>query len=84
MRYQDRGQEKRLALLTRKRQPAALIAPHKEWMEKEASEKGGLAASAGALADFDADIDEMIEAVYAARAKAKGWILPVAKATPDR
>jgi hypothetical protein len=53
-------------------------------MEKEASEKEGLAAAAGALADFDADIDEMIKAVYAARAKAKGWKLPVAKATPDR
>jgi hypothetical protein len=71
LRYQDRSLKRRLALLTCKRQPAAPIAPHKEWMEKEASEKEGLAAAAGALADFDADIDEMIEAVYAARAKAK-------------
>ena len=42
-----------------------------EWMEKEASEKEGLAAAAGALADFDAEIDELIEAVYDARMKAK-------------
>ena len=56
----------------------------KEWMEKEASEKEGLAAAAGALADFDADIDEMIEAVYNARTKATGWKLPAVKASLDK
>lgn len=64
--------KKEAALFTSKRQPVAPIKPHKEWMEKEASEKEGLAAAAGALADFDAEIDEMIEAVYAVRATAKG------------
>ena len=58
-------------VITRKRIPVAAIVPYEEWAKKEASEKTGLAAAAGALADFDADIDEMIEAVYAARAKAK-------------
>jgi hypothetical protein len=53
-------------------------------MEKESSEKEGLAAAAGALADFDAEIDEMIEAVYTARTKATGWKLPAVKASPDR
>jgi hypothetical protein len=30
-----------------------------------------LAAAAGALADYDAEIDAMVETIYAARAKAK-------------
>jgi len=63
--------KKEAALLTHKRHPVVPIASHKEWTKKEASEKDGLAAAAGALADFDADIDEMIAAIYAARAKAK-------------
>jgi prevent-host-death family protein len=58
-------------VITRKRTPVAVIVPYAEWAEKEAANAEGLAAAAGALADFDADIDEMIEAVYAARAKAK-------------
>ena len=45
--------------------------PYAEWAERETSKQEGLAAAAGALADFDAEIDEMIEAVYDARAKAK-------------
>jgi prevent-host-death family protein len=58
-------------LITRKRTPVAAIVPYAEWAEREISKREGLAAAAGALADFDADIDEMIEAIYAARAKAK-------------
>ena len=57
-------------VITRKRIPVAAIVPYEEWAKKEASEKTGLAAAAGALADFDAEFDEMIEAVYAARARA--------------
>jgi len=62
---------KEAVVITRKRMPVAVIVPYEEWAKKEASEKGGLAAAAGALADFDIAIDEMIEAVYAAREKAK-------------
>ena len=58
-------------MITRKKVPVAVVVPYDEWARKEASEKEGLAAAAGALADFDIAIDEMIEAVYAAREKAK-------------
>lgn len=62
---------KEAVLITRRRTPVAAIVPYAEWAERETSKREGLAAAAGVLADFDADIDEMIEAVYAARAKAK-------------
>lgn len=62
---------KEAVVITRKRIPVAAIVPYEEWAKKEASDKEGLAAAAGALADLDAAIDEMIEAVYAAREKAK-------------
>ena len=62
---------KEAIVITRKRIPVAAIVPYEEWAKKEASDKEGLAAAAGALADFDAAIDEMIEAVYAAREKAR-------------
>ncbi len=58
-------------VITRKRVPVATIVPYEEWARKEASKQEGLATAAGALADYDAEIDEMIEAIYAARAKAK-------------
>lgn len=58
-------------VITRKRIPVAAIVPYEEWAEKEASKGEGLAAAAGALAGFDSEIDNLIEAVYAARAKAK-------------
>jgi prevent-host-death family protein len=62
---------KEAIVITRKKVPVAVVVPYDEWAKKEASEKEGLAAAAGALADFDIAIDEMIEAVYAAREKAK-------------
>jgi len=62
---------KKAVLITRKRTLVAAIVPYAEWAERETSKQEGLAAAAGALADFDADIDELIEAVYDARAKAK-------------
>jgi prevent-host-death family protein len=58
-------------VITRKGIPVAAVVPYEEWAEREAAKGEGLAAAAGVLADFDAEIDEMIEAVYAARAKAK-------------
>jgi len=58
-------------LITRKRTPVAAIMPFEEWASTQASKQEGLAAAAGALAEFDTDIDAMIEAIYAARAKAK-------------
>ncbi len=62
---------KEAIVITRKKVPVAVVVPYDEWAKKEASDKEGLAAAAGALADFDIAIDEMIEAVHAAREKAK-------------
>ena len=64
-------------VITRKRVPVAAIVPYEEWVKKESSEMAGLAAAAAALADYDAEIDEMIEAVYAARAKARDRDVPL-------
>lgn len=58
-------------VITRKRIPVAAIVPYEEWAKKTASDKEGLAAAAGALAGFDAEIDAMVEAIYAARSKDK-------------
>lgn len=64
-------------VITRKRVPVAAIVPYDEWAEKEAAKGEGLAAATGALADFDAEIEEMIDAIYAARAKAKERKVPL-------
>jgi prevent-host-death family protein len=58
-------------VITRKRQPVAALVPYEDWAKNNASERPGLAAAAGALADFDAEIDAMVDAIYASRAKAK-------------
>jgi prevent-host-death family protein len=63
---------KEAVVITRKRHPVAVIVPFEEWIRNEqASPKDGLAAAAGALADYDAEIDAMVETIYAARVKAK-------------
>lgn len=62
---------KEAVVITRKRVPAAVIVPFEEWAKREASESQGLAAAAGALAGFDREIDEMIEAISTSRALAK-------------
>lgn len=58
-------------MITRKRVPVAAIVPYEDWAKKESSEEDGLAAAAGALADLDDDVEALVDAVYAARAKAK-------------
>ncbi len=62
---------KEAVVITRKRLPVAALVPYEEWAKREASAKDGLAAAAGTLAHLDAEIDEMIEAVYTARAMSK-------------
>lgn len=62
---------KEAVVITRKRVPVAAIVPYEDWAKKESSEKDGLAAAAGALADLDDDVEALVDAVYAARAKAK-------------
>jgi prevent-host-death family protein len=63
---------KEAVVITRKRQPVAVIVSFEEWTRREeASAQDGLAAAAGGLADYDAEIDAMVETIYAARAKAK-------------
>jgi prevent-host-death family protein len=62
---------KEAVVITRKRQPVAALVPYEEWAKKESSDKKGLVSAAGALSDYDSEIDRMIEAVYASRAKAK-------------
>jgi prevent-host-death family protein len=68
---------KEAVVITRKKVPVAAIVPYEEWAKTEASEKAGLAAAAGAFAVFDAEIDAMVDAVYAARAKAKDREVPI-------
>lgn len=63
---------KEAVVITRKRQPVAVIVPFEEWTRKESTASNeGLAAAAGALAAYDAEIEAMVESIYAARAKAK-------------
>jgi len=68
---------KEAVVITRKRLPVAALVPYEEWAKREASAKDGLAAAAGALAGFDDEIDEMVEVIYAARAKAKDRDIPL-------
>jgi len=62
---------KEAVVITRKKVPVAALVPYEEWAKREAANAQGLAAAAGALADLDEEIDTMVEAVYAARAKAR-------------
>lgn len=69
--------KKEAVVITRKRVPVATIVPYEEWARKEASDASGLAAAAGALAGFDAEIDAMMSAIYEARSKAKDRDIPL-------
>ena len=68
---------KEAIVITRKRLPVATLVPFEEWAKTEASDREGLAAAAGALADFDAEVDAMVDAIYAARASAKDRDVPI-------
>ena len=68
---------KEAIVITRKRLPVAALVPFEEWAKAEASDREGLAAAAGALADFNAEIDAMVDAIYAARASAKDRKVPI-------
>lgn len=68
---------KEAVVITRKKVPVAALVPYEEWAKRESSEKAGLAAAAGALAAFDAEIDAMVDAIYAARANAKDREVPI-------
>jgi prevent-host-death family protein len=64
-------------VITRKKVPVAALVPYDEWAKRESSERAGLAAAAGALAGFDAEIDAMVASIYAARANAKDREVPI-------
>jgi prevent-host-death family protein len=68
---------KEVVLITRKKVPVAALVPFEEWARKESSDMSGLAAAAGTLAGYDAEIDALVEAVYEARAKAKDRDIPL-------
>ena len=68
---------KETVLITRKRTPVAAIVPYDEWLRTKAPDQEGLAAAAGALADYDAEIDHMLETIYDARSKAKDREVPL-------
>ena len=68
---------KEAIVITRKRLPVAALVPFEEWAKGAASDREGLASAAGALADFDAEIDAMVDAVYTARASAKDRKVPI-------
>ncbi len=69
--------KKEIVVITRKRQPVAALVPYEEWAKREASDRDGLAAAAGALADFDDEIDVMVNAIYESRANAKDRNVPI-------
>ena len=68
---------KEAVVITRRRQPVAALVPYEEWVKGEASDRDGLAAAAGALADFDDEIDAMVNAIYESRANAKDRNVPI-------
>jgi len=58
--------------IMKRKKPVAVILPYEEWVQRFGEKSGGLADAAGALAEFDEEIDQMLEVIYAARRKAKG------------
>jgi prevent-host-death family protein len=58
-------------VITKHGKPVAALMPFDEWERQQAGEAGGLADAAQPAADFDDEIDQMIEEIYEARTKAR-------------
>lgn len=63
--------KKESVFIMKRKKPVAVIVPYEEWVQRFAKKSEGLAAAAGALAEFDEEIDRMLEVIYAARRTAK-------------
>jgi prevent-host-death family protein len=59
-------------VIAKRNKPVAVILPYDEWVLHPMEKLDGLAAAAGALADYDKEIDEMIGEIFESRRKAKG------------
>jgi len=58
-------------VITKRGKPVAALVPYEEWERREGDMSGGLASVAPPGEDLDAEIDAMIEEIYAARAKSR-------------
>jgi prevent-host-death family protein len=58
-------------VITKRGKPVAALVPYEEWERRASDGAGGLAAVAPPTEDYDAEIDTMIEEIYAARAKSR-------------
>jgi prevent-host-death family protein len=58
-------------VITKRGKPVAALVPYEEWERREGDASGGLASIAPPREDHDAEIDAMIEEIYAARAKSR-------------
>jgi prevent-host-death family protein len=58
-------------VITKRGKPVAALVPYEEWERREGDASGALASVAPPGEDLDAEIDAMIEEIYAARAKSR-------------
>jgi prevent-host-death family protein len=58
-------------VITKHGKPVAALMPYDEWERQQAGAAVGLADAAGPRQDLDGEIDQMIEEIYEARAKAQ-------------
>ena len=58
-------------VITKRGIPVAALVPYEEWEQRESDASGGLASVAPPPGDHDAEIDAMIEEIYAARTKSR-------------
>jgi len=64
-------QMKDTVVITRRKKPVAVIVPYEEWARLRPAANGGLGTVNPPEDDLDAEIDKMIEEIYADRRKAK-------------
>lgn len=58
-------------VITKRGKPVAALIPYEDWERRESDRSRGLADVAPPPGDHDAEIDAMIEKIYAARAKSR-------------
>jgi len=58
-------------VITKRGKPVAALVPYEEWERREAEGPGGLTAVAPPRENDDAEIDAMVEEIYAARARSR-------------
>ena len=58
-------------VITKRGKPVAALVPYEDWERRTAEGAGGLAAVAAPPENHDAEIDDMVEEIYAARARSR-------------